>query len=670
MNNKLKNITFYLFFILILINLVNPVVYALDDSDKNKCLDCNLCVRYIVKFKEMSILEYLTQIKEKINDKISALSIEKSPFILTKLNNFRNKLKFIHLRAKLEIANLNENGKENIIFSNEYFNIFNGIVIQNINQDDIKKIISLSYVESIIPDFKIKADLHESVPLINATEVWKLHDMKANNITGEGVKIAILDTGINYNLPELGGGFGPDFTVIDGYDFVECEDIDGDICHDIRLQDDDPMDDNGHGTLCASITLGVAPDVKLYAYKTLNKMGEGWWSWTQDAMEHCLDPNNDGDFSDHVDVISLSVGCYLKELNPDHPLCIEIDNVVKNGIVVVAAAGNDGSVAHINFPGLCRESICVGASTKNDRMAGFSSRGPVKWDNNILIKPDVVAPGSNIKCLNRYGNYVYVDGTSFSTPHVAGASALLLQAHPDWSPNDSSHKIKDALKKTAVKIVNKTGVEYNETTQGAGRIDVLAAINLSDAPPIAHIYISGKQSKGLININGTAKNGIGLSEGFKNYTLSYKSQNSNQWVELKNSIFEVKNELIYAWNVSQTPDGIYNLKLFVKSKDQASLDIKTIWFGDIPHINIQIPDNVSEKDLFNIILKDENNDLVKSIVLFLTPWHLPQIKYGDNLSFNAPIILNPFIESFEGRILVINFQEKVILIKKIIILNN
>ena len=529
LNNKIKRILTTIFLILILTNLSNLSVYASESIQNNNCSNCSIYNRYIVKFREMSVLEYLNQIRANIKNKMLFLSTYNSPIVLTKINNFRNKLKSIHLQAKIDIINLIDNGKEKIIFLNEFYNVFNGIVIQNINQDDIKKLMSLSYIESVFLDFKIKTDLHESVPLINATEVWKLHDLKSKNITGQGVKVAILDTGINYNLPQLGGGLGPDFTVVDGYDFVECEDINGDICNDKRLPDNDPMDDNGHGTFCASITLGVAPNVKLYAYKTLNKMGEGWWSWSQEAMERCLDPNKDGDFSDHVDVISLSVGGYLKELNPDHALCIEIDNIVKNGLIVVAAAGNNGSVAHINFPGLCRESICVGASTKNDRIAEFSSRGPVQWGDNILIKPDLVAPGSSIKCLNRYGNYVYVDGTSFSTPHVAGAAALLLQAHPDWAPNYSSNKIKDQLKKTAVKMVNLTGFEYNETTQGSGRIDVLAAINLSSAPPIAHLNISGKVTKGLIDITGTAKNGTGLKEDFKNYSLSYKSKNNNHW---------------------------------------------------------------------------------------------------------------------------------------------
>lgn len=670
-NNILNKPVFVIIMIFVLINLSTVSSFALVKNQNNDCSDCKSHSRYVIKFKEMSILEYFSQIKENINDRISALSVESSPVILTKMNNFRNKLKSIHNQAKTDILKLIDRENDKNIFLNEFFNVFNGLVVENINPDAVEKIKSLSYVKSVFYDFKIKTDLHESVPLINATEVWKLHDMQGNNITGKGVTIAILDTGVNYNLPELGGGFGPDFTVVDGYDFVTCEDINGEDCYDTRLPDKDPMDDNGHGTLCASVGLGVAPDVKIYAYKTLNKMGEGWWSWSESAMELALDPDSDGDFSDHVDIISLSAGVYDKNLNPDDELCRDIDDIVKSGIVVVVAAGNNGAVAHINFPGICRESICVGASTKDEKMASFSSRGPVQWSGNLLIKPDVVAPGKSIRCLNRHGNYVSVDGTSFSTPHVAGAAALVLQAHPDWAPNDSKNKVKEELKNTAIKILNQSGVEYNETTQGAGRIDILAAVGLSSNPPIAYLNISGKLERRLINITGTAKNGTGLSKDFINYTLSYKNQmEMEEWYELKTSSIEIENDLIHTWNINELKDGIYDLKLTVRGYDQTRVDIKTVWFGDFPYIDVQIPINVNEKSTFNVVLTDENNESINAIVLFLVPWRIPQIRYGNNVCFKAPNILNPYITSRNGKVIVLKITEGLIISEKIIISNN
>lgn len=670
-NNILKKPIFVIILFSILVNLITISSYALIEDHNNNCSEYNCLNRYVIKFKEMSILEYFSHIKENINDEISALSDESYPGIVTKMNNYRNKLRSIHNQAKIDILKFMSYDHVEDIFSNEFFNVFNGLVVENINPDDVEKIKSLSYVKSVFHDFKIKTDLYESVPLINATKVWKLHDIQGNNITGKGVTIAILDTGVNYNLPEFGGGFGPNFTVVDGYDFVTCEDINSEDCYDTRLPDKDPMDDNGHGTLCASIAIGVAPDIKIYAYKTLNKIGEGWWSWSASAMELALDPDRDGDFSDHVDIISLSVGAYDKNLNPDNEICKDIDNIVKSGIVVVAAAGNNGLVAHINFPGMCRESICVGASTKDDRIATFSSRGPVQWGQNILIKPDVVAPGKSIKSLNSHGNYVSVDGTSFSTPHVAGAAALLLQAHPDWAPNGSKNKVKDELKNTAIKILNQSGAEYNETTQGAGRIDILAAVGLASNPPIAYLNISGKLECKHINITGTAKNGTSLSKDFTNYTLSYKNQmEMEEWCELKTSSIEIENDIIHIWNISELKDGIYDLKLTVRGNNQTSVDIKTVWFGDFPYINVKIPINVNEKSTFNIILTDENNKSINAIVLFLIPCRIPQIKYGNNVCFKAPNILNPYITSRIGKVIVLKITERLIICEKIIISNS
>lgn len=666
-----KKPVFALLIVLCLINMCAISSNGLVTEPTNECSECSQNGRYIVKFKDLSILEYFSEIKENKNDRISVLSAESSPVILTKINNFRNKLKTMHIQAKTDILNVLEKGQDSRIFSNEFFNIFNGIVVQNIKQDDVEKIKSLSFVESVFPDLKIKANLEESVPLINASEVWKCHDMQGNNLTGKGVTIAIIDTGINYDLSEFGGGFGPGYTVIDGYDFVTCEDIDGDDCLKERNPDDDPMDDDGHGTLCASIAIGVAPDVKLIAYKTLNKEGEGWWSWSQSAMDRAMDPNNDGDFSDHVDVISLSVGGYGEDLNPDIDLCIEVDNVVKSGIVVVAAAGNNGTVEHINFPGMSRETICVGASTKTDRIAGFSSRGPVKWGGNILIKPDVVAPGVSIRCLHKSGNYYEAQGTSFSTPHVSGAAALILQAHPDWAPTSTSNKVKEELKNTAVKLVDGTGVEYNETTQGAGRIDVLAAVNLSSAPPIAFLNISGKLIPGLINITGIAKNGTGSSDDFVNYTLSYKECFKQRvWTELKTSTVEVENEIFYVWNIIDLKESIYELKLIVRGKDQASVDIKEVWFGEVPYIDVQMPENVSERSKFNVVLTDENYKPIRALVIFIAPLRMPRIRYGSNVSFKAPRIVNPLKENVEGKIIVIKVRELLIVQETILIENN
>ena len=115
------------------------------------------------------------------------------------------------------------------------------------------------------------------------------------NSGGDGVVVGIIDSGIDYMHPALGGGFGAGYKVIGGYDVVN--------------QDDDPMDDHGHGTHVAGIVaahgdsvIGVAPQSRLMAFKVLTADGYGFDSWIIEGIERSLDPNNDNDASDKVDI--------------------------------------------------------------------------------------------------------------------------------------------------------------------------------------------------------------------------------------------------------------------------------------------------------------------------------------------------------------------------------
>ncbi|MCH7802829.1 MAG: S8 family serine peptidase, partial [Acidobacteria bacterium] len=210
--------------------------------------------------------------------------------------------------------------------------------------------------------------------------------------TGEGVTIGIIDTGVDYTHPDLGGCFGNDCKVIDGYDFVN--------------NDNDPMDDHGHGTHVAAtaagsgVLKGVAPDANLVAYKVLDAGGSGYLSNVIAAIERAVDPNEDGNFDDQYDIISLSLG--YSGGNPDSPDAKAIDNAVDAGIIAVIAAGNFGSrFETIGCPGCAEKAITVGATDKQDNFARFSSRGPVEWKDEegnlkIILKPEIVAPGVDI----------------------------------------------------------------------------------------------------------------------------------------------------------------------------------------------------------------------------------------------------------------------------------
>lgn len=273
--------------------------------------------------------------------------------------------------------------------------------------------------------------------------------------------------------------------VAGGYDFIN--------------EDNDPMDDHGHGTHVASIAAGngrlkgVAPDATLYAYKVLDSSGSGSFATVIAGVERSIDPNNDGDLSDHVDVLSMSLGAYCWEYSefcgPEDPLSKAVDNAVNAGVVAVIAAGNAGPwESSIASPGTSRNAITVGAACKpsdigvnqycNEPIAWFSSRGPVDWPNGSLIKPDISAPGVNI-CAAEWDNawsdlrclddkHVAISGTSMATPHIAGAAALLKQSHPEWSTGD----IKSAL------MLSAKDLGLGSNTQGAGLADVFAGNDL------------------------------------------------------------------------------------------------------------------------------------------------------------------------------------------------
>ncbi|OGY53863.1 MAG: hypothetical protein A3B15_02015 [Candidatus Buchananbacteria bacterium RIFCSPLOWO2_01_FULL_45_31] len=445
----------------------------------------------------------------------------------------------------------------------EYKKAFNGIAL-DISNEEANKIKQIKGIKRVYPNYEVNATLMDSVPLINADDVWRLDEDGSDCatsgkscLTGEGVTIAIIDTGIDYTHPDLGGCFGTNCKVAGGYDFVN--------------NDNNPMDDMGHGTHVAAtaagngVLNGVAPGAKLYSYKVLNYKGSGTMSIVIEGIERAVDPNLDGDFSDIIDVISLSLGGFG---NPDDPQSQAIDNAVDAGIVAVVAAGNSGPEERtIKSPGTARKAITVGAVDKSDTIGSFSSRGPVIWEVEItgeilaLIKPDVIAPGvsicaaqydsawNNKKCFDN--SHVAISGTSMATPHITGAVALLKQKNPDWTPQE----IKAALKTTAINL------GLPPAQQGAGRIDVLGAVELENRPLIAELAPIDYIFSGAVDIIGTAK-----GEGLERYEVYYSEKDLGIWNLICQGNNEVETGVLCAGFDSYNSgliEGKYELKLVV-----------------------------------------------------------------------------------------------------------
>ena len=382
------------------------------------------------------------------------------------LNEQRNLISGTHNTFKEDLANINSNYE----LLGEFDTLFNGIAIE-VSEDEIEAVKNLSYVKEVFPNNQVKALLDESVPAIHANEVWGL------GYTGEGINIAILDSGVDYTHPSLGGCFGVSCKVYVGWDFVN--------------NDADPIDDYGHGTHVAGIAAGngvlkgVAPDAKIIAAKVLNSSGRGYWSDIIAALELSMDPNNDDDYSDHVDIVNMSLG---GSGNPDDAMSQTVNNAVDAGVVVVVSAGNGGPMPFsIGSPGTAKKAITVASasvSATNPYISSFSSRGIVVWESGSLLKPDISAPGEKIcaaqhddykegyaECSPELDNHIAISGTSMASPHVAGISALLLQAHPEWTPS----QIKTAIMSSASMDIFPKSSSYT----GAGYANALDAINFN-----------------------------------------------------------------------------------------------------------------------------------------------------------------------------------------------
>ncbi len=331
-----------------------------------------------------------------------------------------------------------------------YQRCFNGIAL-TVPRCMLNEIQKLDKVRNLYYDKEVKAIEQSGSGAPNLTDLHKRTDLSGNNII-----IGILDTGIDYTNPALGGGMGKDYKVIGGYDFINL--------------DTDPIDDHGHGTHVAGIAAGVgddwhgvAPAAKLMAFKVLDVNGSGSYSTLIAGIEAAVDPDDDPATDDAVDVINMSMG---GSGSPDDPLCQAVNNAVKMGVICVVAAGNDGMNGYqsVGSPASADYAITVGAcELESMQLAYFSSKGPTA--NNEHIKPDVLAPGLNIKSSVLNWQVDIMSGTSMASPYIAGIAALLVQAHPDWSPQD----IKSIICGTAREIENYV---YE---QGCGIIDFTKA---------------------------------------------------------------------------------------------------------------------------------------------------------------------------------------------------
>lgn len=344
--------------------------------------------------------------------------------------------------------------------------------------------------------------LEWGVERINADDVWAL------GFNGQGVVVGGQDTGYAWDHPAIRNQYrGWNGTEADHHynwhDAIHAiSPLHGDTTlnpasNPCGLSIPVPCDDNNHGTHTMGTMvgddgqgnqIGVAPGAKWVGVRNMER---GWGSPASyiESFEWFLAPTNlEGEnprpeLAPHV--INNSWGCPAMEgCNPDNWVLMNqaVEALRAAGTVVVVSAGNSGpGCGSVSDPASIFEaSFTVGATRFNDTIAGYSSRGPVIADGSLRLKPDVTAPGSNVRSCIRNGQYAAFSGTSMAGPHVAGAVALLISAVPQLAGEVDT--IEAILRRTAVPKFSSqdcsgiSGLDYPNAVYGYGRIDVLAAV--------------------------------------------------------------------------------------------------------------------------------------------------------------------------------------------------
>lgn len=544
----------------------------------------------------------------------------------------------------------------------EYYYLFSGFALE-IPANELMNVKDIPGIKAIYPNFhyntveindildEYEPTMTDSNPYVKAPEAWSM------GYTGEGITVAVIDSGVDYNHPELAHAFGE----YKGYDFVD--------------NDDDPMEAldpslpspycylTFHGThvtgTIVAQSFGIAPDAKILAYRVLG-VGGGTSSNIIAAIERAV--------LDGADVMNLSLGNDLN--SPDYATSIALDWAMAEGVIAATSSGNNGELGEwsVGSPGASRQAITVGSTAlpyldyhelsmetafdypystfkvmgynnldslraldgqtyeyefvglgykeqfaqvdvkgkvaliqrgditfvekvQNAKDAGavaaiifnnqqgeintsgdfalpvfqldfydgynmylelmygfnevtfhidfteygetislFSSQGPAfgTW----MIKPDVVAPGDWIISTYPGGYYAYAGGTSMASPHVAAACALVLQAHPEYTPQD----VKAALMNTAEQLIDpNTGKLYSYNAQGAGSIRIVDAIKAKTlVKPGSYSFGVFDKNKGkeVKNYKFEIKN---LSDYRKNYTFKVEWEGNPTGIKVTTS---------------------------------------------------------------------------------------------------------------------------------------
>ncbi len=425
---------------------------------------------------------------------------ERRTFVVNELKAFAEASQYDLKRVLSEMERQQIVTTPNVLWMSNalYFKATKAAILDLASRNDIA-LISLNQKHYCLGDTAMEPapatrEITSNVLRVRANEVWAL------GYRGQGVVVAVIDTGVNYEHVDLA-----DHLWEGGSEFPHHG-------YDVYNHDNDPMDDMGHGTHCAGTVCGdgtagsqtgVAPDATLMCVKCLDEYGGGSAASIAAGIEWAVEHG--------CDLFSLSLGIPNSTIAERTLLRHTCDAVLDAGIVGTVSAGNDGNTGmypvpnNVGVPGSCPPpymdpvqmenpgelscTITVGAVDNSDNPANFTSRGPVTWANTEfgdypynpgmgLIRPDLCAPGVSVKSLH-FGlspAYNTMSGTSQATPAVAGTIALMLCKCDFLTPAE------------ICRILEETAVPLSETKSnvtGFGRIDALAAVEAVVAGPLS-----------------------------------------------------------------------------------------------------------------------------------------------------------------------------------------
>ena len=477
--------------------------------------------------------------------------------------------------------------KEKIDYNSYY--VVNAIAAK-LNLDQILAISEFNEVKAIAHNPTVRLEKHITenytlskelpepewgIKMIQADSVWKL------GYEGDGVVIGGQDTGFEWEHPVLKNKYrGQNQNGVDHnynwHDAIrEINEGSEDSINPCGLNSPFPCDDNNHGTHTMGTmigsdsmnAIGVAPKAKWIACRNMER-GLGKPSTYIECFEWFLAPTNlDGNFPDPnlaPDVINNSWSC------PEDEGCNEtnwemmedaIINLKAAGIVVVVSAGNegrDGCGTIARPPAMFESSFAIGATRANDTIAAFSSRGPVLIDSSFRLKPDVSAPGHNVRSCVRNGEFNSFSGTSMAGPHVVGAVSLIINANP--SLRGRVEIIENILIETAVNkfadmdCFDFLGQNAPNHVYGAGRINLLKAVELAsvvssvkdEIPEPFSFKIYPNPAFDVINIDASHSQ-------FSDYKISL--------FNVEGKLLKVKSDSPKALSLDGLASGMYVVKL-------------------------------------------------------------------------------------------------------------